>query len=65
MSRVVKPVRPKAVSWYRLGNVVMHHRNISTWPNVSLENPQVERLLPYLEAQDFVADGSEMPGAVW
>ncbi len=29
MSRVTRPVKPKAVVWYRLGRVVMHHRRIS------------------------------------
>jgi hypothetical protein len=29
MSKVTRPEIPKAVVWYRLGNVILHHRRIS------------------------------------
>lgn len=36
MSRVVRPVRPNAVSWNKEGREVMHHCSISMKSHVSL-----------------------------
>lgn len=65
MSRVVRPVRPKAVSWKSEGRVVMHHCNISItslsdWVNLLMSREGFF----YLEAQDSVIDDSEMPNVV-
>ena len=37
ISRVVRPVRPNAVSWNKEGRDVMHHCNISVVDQISLE----------------------------
>ncbi len=37
MSRLVRPVRPNAVSWKREGREVIHHCNISAIDHVSIE----------------------------
>ena len=65
MSMVVRPVRPKAVSWKSEGRVVIHHCNISVGSVLALRDFLLWREeLSYLEAQDSAADGLEKSNAV-
>ena len=64
MSRVVRPVRPKAVSWKSEGKVVMHHCKISVIVHVSPGDFLQRKPCPYLEARDFAVVDSEIPNVV-